>query len=81
MDKEKLSKFVNDPDWHLIEEIFLGYIEPLRYIDDIDVSDNATGVKAEIRTRRKVYRQITSFLSEIGILKSQPQIKKKSDFE
>lgn len=81
MEKEKLSKFINDPDWHLIEELFLSYIEPLRYIDDIDVSDNATGVKAEIRTRRKVYRQITAFLSEIGILKSQPQIKKKSDFE
>jgi hypothetical protein len=80
MDKQKLAKFVNDPDWGLMEKILLDYIEPLRFIDDIDVSDNATGVKAEIRTRRKVYKQIISFLSDVGMLKSSPaEIKR--DFE
>lgn len=81
MDKTKLSKFVNDPDWHIVEEIFWDYIEPLKLIDDIDVSDNATGVKAEIRVRKKVYKQISSFLSEIGLFKAHSIEESKRDFE
>lgn len=69
IDREKIRKFVNDPDWHIIEDIFWSYIEPLRFIDDIELGDSSTSVKAEIRTRKKMYKQISSFLSELGVFK------------
>jgi hypothetical protein len=70
IEREKLTKFVNDPDWHIVEEIFWSYIEPLRYIDDIEISDSSTSVKAEIRTRKKMYKAVSSFLADIGLMKA-----------
>jgi hypothetical protein len=33
--KQKLLKFIKDPDWKLMEEIIEGYIEPLRDVNTI----------------------------------------------
>jgi len=78
--KEKLLKFINDPDWRLIEEIIEGYIEPLRDVNTIKADLPAEEVKAEVKTRQRAYIQLKTFLEDTKIL-SQRSDKKELSFE
>lgn len=69
MDIQKIKKFVQDPDWIIIEELLRNYIEPLKDIEKIDLSDTATNVKAEIKVRKQVYHNLDLFLKELGMFK------------
>ena len=33
---DKLKRLIQDPEWSLIETMFLEYLEPLKSIDNID---------------------------------------------
>jgi len=66
---EKLkSKFFSDPDWKEVEKLLMGFINPLIEMDDVDENQPAEHVKAEIIGRKKLYKQITQFLSQTGIV-------------
>ncbi len=64
----KIAKFVQDPDWKIIEQAVLEYIEPLKDLEHIDLSDTATNIKAEIRVRKQMYNQLRAFLDDIGLV-------------
>ena len=67
--KEQLKKFVGDVDWHMIEEIILEYITPLRNIDNIDLNSDPETVKAEVRVRKETYERLKRFLQDMTLLK------------
>ena len=64
----KLQKFVNDPDWVLLEDMIHEYIEPLRDIDTIDISGTSDSVMADVAGRQKAYKAMTAFLRDCRIL-------------
>lgn len=69
MDINKLkSKFFSDPDWKEVETLLMDFINPLIEMSDVDEKQPAEHVKAEIIGRKKLYKQITQFLSETGIV-------------
>lgn len=74
LDMEKLRKFYCDPDWKLVEQMFLDFINPLVSVTNVDIRDNATAVKGEIRTRMHVYAQLKSWIDECrSIADGKPQ--------
>ena len=79
---ERLKKFTLDPEWPVMEKVIMNYIEPFKSIDYIDMKDNATNIKAEIKVRKQVYDQLTAFLSQLGVISNQPnQDLNKGDWE
>lgn len=68
--KEELKKFINDPDWYKVEEIFLEYIEPLNRLENVNLNNEPETVKAEVRVRLELFKQVKTFLSDIGLLKA-----------
>ena len=67
--KEHLKKFVGDVDWHMIEDIILEYIEPLRNIDNINLKSDPATVKAEVQVRKETYERLKRFLQDMTLLK------------
>jgi hypothetical protein len=66
---EKIKRFVQDPDWNIIENILWERIEPLRYIEDIDDKQTGTDIKAQVKANKKVFNALYGFLKEVGMLK------------
>ena len=67
---EKLKKFVDDPDWHIVEEVFNGFIDPLRNIESIDLKEDSSVIKAEVKIRLETCNRIKSLLQNLGLLKT-----------
>lgn len=58
----KLKRLFQDPEWGIIEEMFLSYIEPLKDISNINLEDSSKVVKGEIRAKLDFYNAIQRFL-------------------
>lgn len=71
---EKIKRMVQDPEWNLIDKMLRDYIEPLNDINYIDLLDNATNVKAEIKSRKHFYTLIDKFLKDAQVLASGREI-------
>lgn len=63
------EKFVNDPDWVLVEKLLLSFIEPLRDMATIDLTKRSDTIKAELWGRRKAWEMISNFLDHNKLLK------------
>lgn len=61
---EKLKRLFQDPDWKFIEEMLKEYIEPLKDIGYLELSDSATSLKGEIRVRKQTYQLLDKFLKD-----------------
>lgn len=61
---EKLKRLFQDPDWKFVEEMLREYIEPLKDIDYLELSDSATSLKGEIRVRKQTYQLLDKFLKD-----------------
>jgi len=68
--KEDLKVITQDPRFHIIEDIIRDYIEPLKDISKIDLNDEASVVKAEIKVRKDMVSQLEKMLHDIGLLKT-----------
>lgn len=80
IDLNKLKdKFFNDPDWVMMEELIRSYIEPLQNMKDIDVSQPAEHVKAEIIGRNHAYDALNNFMNDTRILKSKGRVLKEEE--
>lgn len=80
MPKTIQERFFNDPEWHLVTELIEKFIDPLLNMDDIDVSQPAEHVKAEIIGRRLAYKQLRDFCEQSKLL-TKPKVEmKKSPF-
>lgn len=63
------EKFYKDPDWKTVESQILSYIEPLKDMGTLDLTQPAEHVKAEIVGRILAYNSLSKFLEESGMVK------------
>lgn len=74
MDKQeillKLRKFTQDPDFHLLEEMLMGHLEPLRDINSVDSSLTNDQIASEVRGRQLTIKSLEGFLKDVGIINS-----------
>lgn len=66
-----IDKFFSDPEWKHIEDLILGYIEPLIDMNTVDYKQPAEHVKAELIGRVLAYQGLSKFLADSKII-SQP---------
>lgn len=71
MNDKLYQKFFSDPDWAQVEDLILKYIEPLKDMNTLDLSQPAEHVKAEVIGRVLAYNKLADFLSETGIVQKQ----------
>lgn len=64
------KRFIDDPEWHLVEEIIKEFIDPLLSIQDIDITQSSEDVKAEIIGKRKAYEALEGFIKSKGLIRS-----------
>lgn len=74
-----VSKFFSDPDWPKVEALILAQIEPLLVMADVDTSQPAEHVKAEILARVKAHDCLAGFLEESRLV-SRPVKRARSQF-
>ena len=67
---EKLKRLIQDPDWNIVETMFLEYLEPLKSIDNIDIADTNRSVKGEIKARKHFVELIQRFFSDCHTIAS-----------
>ncbi len=70
MDKHKLNKFFQDPDWHLVEQLLSKNSEPLRDIATIDLEQSAETIKAIVAGRQETLKLIDNFKEEVEQIKN-----------
>jgi len=70
--KLKLNKFVADPDWFLVEDILMSYIDPLKSVSSIDMKASNDQIASEVRGRQIAIEGLTKFLNEMKIVKAKP---------
>jgi hypothetical protein len=62
---QKLNdRFFNDPEWRNVEEMILSYINPLIEMSNVDTTQSADTVKAEVIGRKLAYDSLMKFLSD-----------------
>jgi hypothetical protein len=65
------QKFVSDPDWRIVEQLLEQFVEPLKYVDNIDTKGKtADEVFALVEGRKLAIESLNNFLSEIRLLKT-----------
>ena len=69
MSLQDLQKsFFQDPRWLEVEDLILGYIEPLTDMNSIDLKQPAEHVKAEIIGRTLAYKSLKDFLESTKVV-------------
>lgn len=61
-----LSKFYGDPDWVLVENIFLDMLKSLSYAPDS--STNPTDFKAQVLANKKLRDAVLNFLAQAKVI-------------
>lgn len=75
------NKFFSDPDWKQVEAMIMDFINPLIEMSDVDINQPAEHVKAEIIGRQKLYRSMTDFLHQTGLVGNPSVYKKQGNFK
>lgn len=71
-DIEKIrTKFLEDPDWSIVEDMFTAHLVPLLDMTTIDTTQPAEHVKAEVIGRTKAHNAIVDILNESKIVTRQ----------
>lgn len=65
---EKLKKFTNDPDWHIMADIMKGHFAPLYDVMSIDIAKSNDEIASEVRGRQMTVKGITAFLNDAKII-------------
>ena len=58
------TKFLEDPDWEIVERMFTDHLTPLLDMTSIDVTQAAEHVKAEVIARSLAHNCIVDILNE-----------------
>lgn len=64
------KRFLEDPEWYQVEEVISEFITPLLSIQDIDITQKAEDVKAEIIGKKKAYEALEGFITSKGLVRS-----------
>jgi len=67
--RQAIAKFVNDPEWYLIEDLIREKIEPLQYLASLDVKGSPEDIKAQVLANKLCYDKMTKWLVQMGVLK------------
>ncbi len=62
------DKFFSDPDWKMMEELLMSYVEPLVDFNTLDIKAPAEHVKAEVIGRMYAYNALSKFLVDSKII-------------
>jgi len=69
--KKIYDKFITDPDWKIVEELILQFVEPLKSIDSIETQGKtADEVFAQLKGQQVAYEKLTSFLAETKLIET-----------
>lgn len=74
------TKFFSDPDWAKVEELLMGFVNPLIEMSDIDLTQPAEHIKAEVIGRQLLYKRLCDFLEQTEIV-GKPRDYKKTTFK
>lgn len=73
---EKLhAKFFTDPDWSIMEDFILSYIEPFRSVANIPTKLTNDQIATEVRGRQLMVEQLEKFLDDARMIKSRKNLK------
>lgn len=64
------KRFTEDPEWYQVEEVISEFITPLLSIRDIDITQKAEDVKAEVIGKLKAYEALEGFITSRGLVRS-----------
>lgn len=62
------DKFFTDPDWAMMEELLLSYIEPLKSVQTINSKMSNDEIATEVRGRQIAYESLEKFLTDAKII-------------
>ena len=65
----KLKKFIQDPDWKYIEELFLAYMIDLVDLNNIPEGLNNDQIASEVRGRKLIASRLGQFLNETNVIR------------
>ncbi len=69
VDLKKLNeKFFTDPDWAMMEELILQYIDPLKSVITIDSKMSNDEIATEVRGRQIAYDSLDRFLKDSKVV-------------
>lgn len=71
------KRFLQDPEWHLVEEMVMEFLAPLLDLSTIDKTQPAEHVKAELIAREFSYNSLINFVRTSGIIRSDKLIENK----
>ena len=74
------TKFFSDPDWAKVEELLMGFVNPLIEMSDIDLTQPAEHIKAEVIGRQLLHKRLCDFLEQTEIV-GKPRDYKKTTFK
>lgn len=74
--QEVKDRFFKDPQWYLMEELILEFINPLLELKTIDKSQSAEHVKAEVIAREMSYNALIAFVRSSGMVSEKKLIDK-----
>lgn len=65
------EKFFNDPDWALVEQMIVQYLEPLTGVDSVDTKRTNDEIATDVRARQLAIENLGKFLKDCRILRKQ----------
>lgn len=69
VDLKKLNeKFFTDPDWAMMEELILSYIDPLKSVETINAKMSNDQIATEVRGRQISYDALYRFLQDAKVV-------------
>ncbi len=70
IDREHIKKhFFSDPGWPMVEELIMEFVNPLMQMKDVDTTQPAEHVKAEVIGRMLAHDKLCEFLASSGLIK------------
>lgn len=66
-----IARFVQDPEWYVLEDLIHEFIDPLKELSEIDDKASAEDVKAQVKSNKLVYNKLDSFLRKMGMFKKE----------
>ena len=70
---QKLKKFITDPDWKYIEDLFMSYVLDLINMGNIDPKGTMSNdqIASEVRGRKLLSASLAQFLNETKLIREQ----------
>ena len=69
----KVKQFYSDPDWFLVKEMFMNYLEPLVDIRNLDHNGTALSVKGEAKAKIQLFELASRFFQDADIVVGKAQ--------